>query len=168
MRRRLKPSPPPPQISAFVIDGANVIASGSSRAIERIGLVLSWLRTWQPTLPVQIFVDATTFLRCRPDAQQWLQAAAETAAGEVNVTICPLGTEADIPLLDFARERCGLVLSNDRFFDHASLRVEVLTLQFTLARLEFSPAGEATWFRGRGPAVRVPLQEILVQRSGRL
>ena len=58
------------------------------------------------------------------------------------MTICPLGTEADIPLLDYAREHCGLVLSNDRFFDHASLRVEVLTLQFTLARLEFSPARE--------------------------
>jgi Zc3h12a-like Ribonuclease NYN domain len=167
MRRRQQPKPPPPPIHSIVIDGANVIASGSSRAVERIDLALTWLRSWQPTLPIQIFLDATTFARCRPDAQAWLQSSRTDSANPTQVTLCPPGTEADIPLLEHARTHHGLVLSNDRFFDHADLRAEVMTLQFTLDRLDFCPATEVTWFRTKGPAVRVPIHNLVVQRLGR-
>jgi hypothetical protein len=166
MRRKQQPPPPPPPIRSIVIDGANVIASGPSRAVERMELALVWLRAWQPNLTIQIFVDATTFTRCRPDAQNWLRTPREGSANPIQVTLCPAGTEADIPLLKHAREQHGLVLSNDRFFDHAGLRTEVMTLQFTLDRLNFIPAAEVTWFRVKGPAVRVPLQQVVVQRLG--
>jgi hypothetical protein len=142
------------------MDGANVIASGSSRALERLSLALDWLAAWQPKLPVRIFVDSTTFARCRPDARNWLCAAQATAARTPTVELCPEGTEADIPLLQFAQREQALVLSNDRFFDHASLRAGVLTLQFALERSSFLPAAEATWFRLVGQAIRVPIDQI--------
>jgi hypothetical protein len=164
MRRRSRwsSSPPvPPPVRAIVVDGSNVIASGSARARERLQLALAWCTAWRADLGVELFVDHATADRCGGELQDWLRAQARpagAAAGAVpRVVLCPPAVAADGPLLRRAAELQALVLSNDRFFDHAALRAGVLTLQFALARGEFAPADHATWFRARGPAVRVPL-----------
>ena len=62
------PAPDPPKLSGVVIDGANVIASSRFRPIQRLDLVEAWCQAWRADLPVQVFVDYTTAMRCqRPD-----------------------------------------------------------------------------------------------------
>jgi hypothetical protein len=159
-RRRPLPPPAPPPVRAIVVDGSNVIASGSARARERLQLALAWCRVFCADLGVELFVDHATVGRCSGDVQDWLRAQAGAAGASPRVVLCPPAVAADAPLLRRAAELQALVLSNDRFFDHAALRAGVLTLQFVLARGEFAPADHATWFRARGPAVRVPLAAL--------
>ena len=160
-RRRPLPPPVPPPVRAIVVDGSNVIASGSARAQQRLQLALAWCRAWRTDLAVELFVDHATVGRCSGEVQDWLRAqdgpAGAAASSAPRVVLCPPAVAADAPLLRRAAELQALVLSNDRFFDHAALRAGVLTLQFALARGAFAPADHATWFRARGPAVRVPL-----------
>jgi hypothetical protein len=161
MRRRPRSSAPPapPPVRALVVDGGNVIASGRARALERLALALDWCAAWRGDLPVELFVDHAA-LRCSAaDAEQWLRRHAEPGAGP-HFVLCAPGEPADAPLLRRAAELQALVLSNDRFFDHAALRAGIVTLQFALARGAFAPADHATWFRARGPAVRVPLAAL--------
>jgi hypothetical protein len=79
--------------------------------------------------------------------------------------VCPAHELADEHVLRWARAHDALVVSNDRFFDWEDLRANVTTVQFTLAGDELQVAGEATWFRTPGTAVRVPMVEL--QRLGR-
>lgn len=73
-RRRRDPLPTPPPLGGIVIDGSNVIASSKLRPIERLDLVTAWCRDWRPDLPVRVFLDHTTAVRCRPAAQDVLRA----------------------------------------------------------------------------------------------
>ena len=59
MRKRRGPPPVPP-LGGIVIDGSNVIASGSGRATMRLDLAEQWFRAWRPDLPIQVFIDSTT------------------------------------------------------------------------------------------------------------
>ncbi|MEI6128452.1 MAG: hypothetical protein WCR59_00110 [Planctomycetota bacterium] len=166
MRRKPQsiPIPAAPTISAILIDGANVIASGPTRARERLDLALCWLKAWQPTLPIEIFLDHSTLLRCRAEVQAELQTCQTATAEKPLVVLCHAGLAADIPLLHRAAEVGGLILSNDRFFDHTALRANAMTLQFTLDRLDFIPAQEVTWFRSKGMSLRIPIANLLVRR----
>jgi hypothetical protein len=159
-RRRRVPEPVPPRITAIVIDGANVIASGPRRAAERIGLAVAWSRRFRPGLPITVFVDHSTFARLPAAEQQRLAACCQGDAPPLRLVVCPPGVEADVPLLQAALAGPALVVSNDRWFDHPDLRANVLTVQFTLARSTFAPQTEATWFRQPGHARTVPLADL--------
>ncbi|MBM4060416.1 MAG: hypothetical protein FJ265_04850 [Planctomycetes bacterium] len=166
MRRRHRDPPPlPPPLGGIVIDGSNVIASGSGRATDRLDLAVAWCQRWRPDLPVQVFVDATTARRCRPEIQDVLRARClDVTPGRARYAVTPRGESADPHVLQHARRHRALVVSNDRYFDYEDLRANVVTVQFTLARDEFTVFEEATWFRQPGSALRVPLVEL--QRLG--
>ncbi|HEB54436.1 MAG TPA: hypothetical protein ENI87_14385 [bacterium] len=151
----------PPPLRAIVLDGANVIASSRFRPIERLDLVEVWCRVWRPDWPITVFVDHATAMRCRPAAQATLRArCADVTPGRTRYVVCPRGESADAHVLQFARERAALVISNDRFWDHQELRVGATILQFKLKGDEFTPFAEATWFRPPNGAVRVPREEL--------
>jgi hypothetical protein len=165
-RRRRAPLPTPPPLGGIVIDGSNVIASSKLRPIERLDLVLDWCAAWRPDLPIMVFLDHTTAVRCRPDAQDVLRArCADVTPGRPRYAVVPLEAIPDVVLLEHARDHRALVVSNDRFFDHEDLRTNVITVQFTLAgdRLEVFP--EATWFRPSGGAQRVAMAELQALRA---
>ena len=161
MKKPKPPLPSPPPLRAIVLDGANVIASGSRRAIERLDLATSWCASWRPDLPVMVFVDWATARRCVPAQQDVLRArCADVTPGRPRYAVVPREHFADEHVLQFAREHDALVLSNDRFFDYEALRAGVITLQFTLAGDRFEPQEEATWFRPSGGAQRVALADL--------
>ncbi|MEZ6038670.1 MAG: hypothetical protein R3F29_14405 [Planctomycetota bacterium] len=159
-----KPAPPPeppPPLGAIVVDGANVIASSRFQPIERLDLVEAWCRHWRPDLPVMVFVDYATAMRCQPQAQQVLRArCADVTPGRARYAVCPRGEPADEHVLRHAREHRGLVISNDRFWEHEQERVGTVTVQFRLQGTSFEPSGEATWFRPPNSAVRVALAAL--------
>ena len=157
-RKRRDPLPSPPPLGAIVVDGSNVIASSKQRPIERLDLVLAWLHAWRPDLPIMVFLDWTTAVRCPPDAQDVLRArCADVTPGRPRYAVVPLEALPDAVLLQYARDHHGLVVSNDRFFDHEELRRSVITVQFTLAGDRLEGVDEATWFRPSGGAQRVPM-----------
>lgn len=162
MRRRSRdPKPTPPPVRGIVIDGSNVIASGSGRATFRLDLAEQWCRAWRPDLPVQVFVDSTTARRCRPEIQDELRARCmDVTPGRARYAVTPRGESADPYVLQHAREHQALVVSNDRYFDYEDLRANLITVQFTLADGVFAVFEEATWFREPGTAVRVPMVEL--------
>ncbi|CAN0513892.1 unnamed protein product, partial [Discosporangium mesarthrocarpum] len=67
--KRRGPRPVPPAIQAIVIDGANVIASSRYRPLERLDLAEQWCREFRPDLPVTVFVDYATAMRCQTPAR---------------------------------------------------------------------------------------------------
>lgn len=158
MRHR-HPPPSPPPLGGIVIDGSNVIAAARHRALARLDAALQWCRSWRADLPVQVFIDARTVAVCRDAQRRELEAWAESDHPAA-LRLCPAGIEADVELLQLARERTALVLSNDRFFDHDLLRRNVVTVQFTFAGGVLQPAVAATWFRSPGQAVRVSLEQL--------
>ena len=165
MRTR-PPLPTPPPLGAIVVDGSNVIASSRLHPIERLDHALAWCRAFRPDLPVMVFVDLTTVRRCRPDAQAVLRARCEDVTPDrPRYAVVPFTALPDAEILRYAREHQGLVLSNDRFFDHDELRRGVLTLQFRLAGDRFEVFEEATWFRPSGGAQRVDLAALRDARA---
>jgi len=161
VKRGKSPLPSPPPLGAIVLDGANVIASGSRRAIERLDLATDWCAQWRPDLPVMVFIDWATARRCVPAQQDVLRArCADVTPGRPRYAVVPREQFADEHVLQFAREHAALVLSNDRFFDYEELRSGAITLQFTLAGDRFEPFAEATWFRPSGGAQRVLLTDL--------
>jgi len=162
MRRRHRgPLPVPPPVRGIVLDGSNVIASGSGRATMRLDLAEQWCRTWRPDLPVQVFIDSTTARRCRPEIQDELRARCmDVTPGRARYAVCPRGESADGYVLQHARDHQSLVVSNDRYFDYEDLRANVITVQFTLAGSEFTVFEEATWFRQPGSALRVLMADL--------
>ncbi len=160
-RRRRAPLPTPPPLGGIVIDGSNVIASSKQRPIERLDLVLAWFTAWRPDLPIMVFLDHTTAVRCRPDAQDILRArCADVTPGRARYAVVPLEAIPDVVLLEYARGHHALVVSNDRFFDHEELRKNVITVQFTLAGDQLAIYEEATWFRASGGAQRVSMTDL--------
>lgn len=160
-RRRRDPLPTPPALGGIVIDGSNVIASSKLRPIERLDLVVTWCRDWRPDLPVMVFLDHTTAVRCRPDAQDVLRArCADVTPGRPRYAVVPLEHMPDAVVLQHARDHHALVVSNDRFFDHEDLRRDVITVQFTLTGDRFEVFEEATWFRPSGGAQRVAMSDL--------
>ena len=159
-----KPAPPPeppPPLGAIVVDGANVIASSRFQPIERLDLVEAWCHAWRPGLPVMVFVDYATAMRCQPQAQQVLRArCTDVTPGRARYAVCPRGEPADEHVLRHAREHRGLVISNDRFWEHEQERIGTITVQFRLQGTSFEPADEATWFRPPNSAVRVALATL--------
>lgn len=165
-RKRRGPPPEPPPLAGIVVDGANVIASSRFRPIERLDLATAWCREWRPDLPVIVFVDHATAMRCQPPAQATLRArCADVTPGRPRYVVTPRSESADEHLLLYAREHRALVVSNDRYFDHDELRKNVVTLQFRLVGDTFTVFEEATWFRSPGAALRVAVSAL--QRSGR-
>ncbi|HEX6813855.1 MAG TPA: hypothetical protein VF384_19695 [Planctomycetota bacterium] len=164
-RNRRGPLPVPPPLGGIVIDGSNVIASGSGRATTRLDLAERWFHAWRPDLPIQVFLDSTTARRCRPDVQDELRARCmDVTPGRARYAVCPRGEPADPYVLQHARDHQSLVVSNDRYFDYEDLRANVITVQFTLAGTEFTVFEEATWFRKPGTALRVLMTDL--QRLG--
>jgi hypothetical protein len=165
MRRRRANETAPPPLGAIVVDGSNVIASGLTRAVERLDLALAWCRTFRPDLEVLVFLDRATVRRCPPAVQEVLQTRlAAGSFGAVRYELCAAGAPADASILRAAAARRALIVSNDRFFDLADLRSNQVTVQFLLARGAFTASDEATWFRTPGLARRVPVQDL--QRAG--
>lgn len=144
----------------MVVDGANVIGSARHRAVERLGVALDWargwVRGWRPDLPVEVFLDHATWRLCTPSAQ---------AALRERAVISPEGTPADVQMLAAASARTGLIVSNDRFWDHVEQRAGIYTLQFGLRGGVFVPAEEATWFpSAHGAARRIALADLQRRR----
>jgi hypothetical protein len=153
--------PLPPPLGAIAVDGANVIASSRFRPLERLALVEAWCGDWRPDLPVTVFVDHATALRCQRPVQATLRARCEDVTpGRPRYVVTPPGDGADAWLLEHAREHAALVISNDRYFDHEELRRNAITVQFRLAGDELSVFDEATWFRSPGVALRVAMDEL--------
>lgn len=149
-----------------MIDGSNVIASSTARPLARLELVLDWCRQWRPDLPVHVFMDHRTIGRLVPAAQAQLAAWSEDVTpGRARCTICPRGVAADTFVLAWAREHDALVITNDRYFDHAELRRNVVTVQFTLASDRLAVFDEATWFRAPGAALRVAMAALRALRA---
>lgn len=156
----------PPPLRGIVVDGANVIASSRAFPIERLDLVTAWCREWRADLPVAVFVDHATAMRCKPPAQAILRARCEDVTpGRPRYVVVPREQFADEHALRHAGQHEALVVSNDRFFDWDDLRANVTTVQFTLAGAALRIADEATWFRSPGTAVRVPMAAL--QELGR-
>ena len=159
----------PPSLGGIVVDGANVTATSTVFADRRLELAVQWFRRWRPDLPVVVFLDSATLGRCAPAARARLQQKfagdARGGAEDAGVThvVTPRGTPADALLLQRAAADRALVVSNDRFADHAELRRGVLTVQFECAGDDFAPYAEATWFTPAGGATRVPM---VVLRGG--
>jgi hypothetical protein len=159
VRRRQRGEPPlPPPLGGIVLDGSNIIASGSGRATERLDLAVAWCQGWRPDLPVMVFLDAATARRCRPPVQDELRArCADVTPGRARYAICPRGEAADAYVLAHAQAHRALVVSNDRFMDQAAERAGLLTVQFQLHGMVFTVFDEATWFRSTGSALRIPM-----------
>lgn len=151
MAYRRRPAPVPPPIGGIVVDGSNVIASGLGTAAARIERVEDWCLAFGPDLPITVFFDA---------GRRTAPAALRAPPPRVERVLCRSGENADAALLEAAAARRAIVVSNDRFFDHAELRADLLTLQFELRRGSFAPYPYATWFRRRGTAVLVPLDVL--------
>ena len=165
--RRRQPDPLPPPLRGIVIDGANVIASRRFRPIQRLELVEQWCREWREDLPVQVFLDQSTAMRCqRPDQATLRARCMDVTPGRARYVVCPRGESADGFVLEHARLHQALVISNDRFWDFADLRIGTITLQFRLQRDQFTPYEEATWFRPPDGAVRVPLAVLRAMGPG--
>ncbi len=167
--KRRQPDPVPDALGCLVIDGANVIASSRFRPIQRLDLVEQWCRDWRSDLPIQVFIDRTTAMRCQRSDQKILRGrCSDVTSGRPRYAVCPQGESADGYVLEHARKHCGLVISNDRFWDFDDLRVGTITLQFRLKGDVFEPHEEATWFRPPSSAVRVPMTtlRLLAHKSG--
>ncbi len=148
----------PPPLRGIVLDGANVIATSRAFHIERLDLVTTWCHEWRPDLPVMVFVDRATAVRCKPPAQAILRArCTDVTPGRARYVVCPLDEPADEHVLRHASANNSLVVSNDRYFDFDDLRQNVITVQFTLAGNQLQIYDEATWFRSPGSAERVPM-----------
>jgi hypothetical protein len=165
VRRRRGPLPLPPPLGGIAIDGGNVVANAAARALPRLDLAVAWFREWRPDLEIAVFLDSTAFARCEPAMQDSLHARFAARAQGVRFVLCPPRAEADPLLLEYAAKHRALVVSNDRFFDHEALRADALTVQFELAGTRFEPFAEATWFRGRGKALRVAMQDLRERRA---
>jgi len=160
--KRRSPDPVPPPLHGVVIDGANVIASSRFRPIQRLDLAEAWCRQWQPSLPIQVFLDYATAMRCqRPDQATLRARCADVTPGRARYVVCPQHESADEYVLGFAREHGALVISNDRFWDFEELRIGTVVLQFKLKGDVFSPYEDATWFRPPNHAVRVPVGDLV-------
>ena len=108
-----------------------------------------------------VFIDYGTAIRCQPSAQATLRArCADVTPRRPRYVVCPRGESADEYLLRHARAEAGLVISNDRYFDHEELRKHVITIQFRMVRDTLTMAEEATWFRSPGVALRVELATL--------
>lgn len=159
--RRDRPLPQPPPLRGIAVDGSNVIADAPAWTRDRLRAVVRWFHGWRPDLPITVFLDDAT--RRRADAataaalQQWSTAGIDGAAA---LRVCGPDERADAVLLQHAQAGRALVVSNDRFFDHAPLREDVVTVQFGWSTLGLQPFAEATWFRRRGQAVRVAMAAL--------
>lgn len=155
----------PPPLGGIVVDGANVIASSRVFPIERLDLVVAWCHDWRPDLPITVFVDRATAVRCKPPAQAILRArCADVTPGRARYVVCPKDESADVFVLKHARAQHALVISNDRYFDFDDLRANVITVQFVLAGDRLQVHDEATWFRSPGVAERVPMDTLRALR----
>jgi hypothetical protein len=158
--KRRPPDPVPPPRRCVVIDGANVIASSRRRPLQRLELAERWCQDRFGDLPIWVFVDYSTAMACPRDAQQVLRARCQDVTeGRPRYVVTPHRESADTYLLQHAREHDGLVLSNDRFWDHEDLREGCITLQFRLQRHDLRVHDEATWFRDGG-AARVSVSDL--------
>ncbi len=165
-RKHRGPPPLPPPLGGIVIDGANVIASSRMRPIERLDLVTAWCQAWRPDLPIVVFVDHATAVRCKPAAQDVLRArCVDVSPARPRYVVTPRDESADGYLLAHARAHGALVVSNDRYFDFDELRRNAITVQFTLKGDELQVYDEATWFRSPGSAERVAMALLQARRG---
>lgn len=159
--RRRGPPPLPPPLCAIVVDGSNVIASSRAAPLERLDLVTGWLHDWRPDLPITVFLDWSTAVRCRPPVQAVLRARCEDVTeGRPRYVVCPRHEPADEFLLAHAQQHGALVVSNDRFFDHEELRKNLVLVQFDLTNTTLHVHDDAVWFRSPGTAEWVAMATL--------
>lgn len=151
----------PPPRRAIVVDGANVIASSRHFPLQRLDRVAAFCAEFRPDLPVTVFLDHSTAVRCRPEVQKVLRARCEDVTpGRPRYVVCPRGEPADEHLLAYAQQHDGLVISNDRYMDYEDLRPGIVLMQFTLAGERLVMQDPAVWFRPPNGAEWVPLQAL--------
>lgn len=159
--RHRGPPPLPPPLRAIVVDGSNVIASSRAAPLERLDLVTGWLHDWRPDLPITVFLDWSTAVRCRPPVQAVLRARCEDVSeGRPRYVVCPRHEPADEFLLAHAQQHGALVVSNDRFFDHDELRKNLVLVQFDLTNTTLHVHDDAVWFRSPGTAEWVAMATL--------
>jgi hypothetical protein len=145
-RREALPEVPPRR--AVVIDGANVIATSKRFPLERLDLATAWAAACWPSLPVTVFLDHSTAVRCRPEVQRVLRVrCADVSPDRPRYVVCPAQEPADEHLLRHAQEHAGVVLSNDRYADFDALRQGIVLVQFALVGERFEAQDPAVWFR---------------------
>lgn len=165
--RRRGPPPLPPPLGGIVVDGSNVIASSRAFPLERLDLVTSWLQAWRPDLPITVFLDWSTAVRCRPPVQAVLRARCEDVSPQrPRYVVCPRHEAADEFLLAHAQQQAALVVSNDRFFDHDELRKNLVLVQFDLSNTTLRMHADAVWFRSPGTAEWVAMATLQTLRAG--
>jgi hypothetical protein len=161
MARPAGPLPAVPPRRAVVIDGANVIATSRRFPIERLDLATAWAQERWPTLPITVFLDHSTAVRCRPEVQKVLRARCEDVTpSRPRYVVCPQHEPADEHLLQHAQQHDGIVLSNDRYADFDDLRVGIVLVQFELLDGRLLAQDPAVWFRPPNGAQWVPLAEL--------
>lgn len=159
--RHRGPPPLPPPLRAIVVDGSNVIASSRAAPLERLDLVTGWLQDWRPDLPITVFLDWSTAVRCRPPVQAVLRARCEDVnPNRPRYVVCPRHEPADEFLLAHAQQHGALVVSNDRFFDHDELRKNLVLVQFDLTNTTLHVHDDAVWFRSPGTAEWVAMATL--------
>jgi len=165
--RRRGPPPLPPPLGGIVVDGSNVIASSRAFPLERLDLVTGWLQAWRPDLPITVFLDWSTAVRCRPPVQAVLRARCEDVSPHrPRYVVCPRHEPADEFLLAHAQQQAALVVSNDRFFDHDELRKNLVLVQFDLSNTTLRMHDDAVWFRSPGTAEWVAMATLQTLRAG--
>ena len=164
--RRRGPPPLPPPLGGIVVDGSNVIASSRAFPLERLDLVTGWLHAWRPDLPITVFLDWSTAVRCRPPVQAVLRARCEDVSPlRPRYVVCPRHEPADEFLLAHAQQQAALVVSNDRFFDHDELRKNLVLVQFDLSNTTLRVHDDAVWFRSPGTAEWVAMTTLQTLRG---
>ena len=142
-------------LGGIVIDGSNVIASGSGRATMRLDLAEQWFRAWRPDLPIQVFIDSTTRAVAGPRSRTNCARVHRRDAGPRALRRGPRGEPADPYVLQRARSPGPRRVERPLLRLRGSARQLGVTVQFTLAGTEFTVFEEATWFRKPGSALRV-------------
>jgi hypothetical protein len=164
--RRRGPPPLPPPLGGIVVAGSNVIASSRAFPLERLDLVTGWLQAWRPDLPITVFLDWSTAVRCRPPVQAVLRARCEDVSPQrPRYVVCPRHEPADEFLLAHAQQQAALVVSNDRFFDHDELRKNLVLVQFDLSNTTLRMHDDAVWFRSPGTAEWVAMATLQTLRG---
>lgn len=156
----------PPPLGGILIDGANVIATSTARADQRLELAVRWFRGWRPDLRILVLIDHAAIGRCSAAAKARLQELLDGRAPDLGYAVGPRGESADPLLLRQALRDRALVVSNDRYHDHEALRRGVVTVQFECAADRFEPYPEATWFTPEGGAARVAMAALRAADAG--
>ncbi len=120
--------------SIVIIDGSNVAMYGMSKSgkkkakLENILTVINKLREYKAS---EIITICDANIRYTVDDKQKLDSMIE----DKSVILAPSGIRADLFILDYAREKNCLIVSNDKFRDYRNVKwindnIDNITLGF--------------------------------------